>query len=72
MRLGVERLLDDAIGRRGREVGDLEAQLVGAPAEGCDDVGVGLGVQLGDLEVQAGPPVGEQGLTPKLESDRRS
>ena len=42
--------------------GDLGAQLVGRAAGGSGDVGIGLGLELGDLGLEAGPAVGEQRL----------
>ena len=56
----VERLVDDALGGRAEQAGDLGAQLVADAAGGGGDVGVGLGLELGDLGVEAGPAVGEQ------------
>ena len=63
LRGGVDRAVGEhPIGGLAGEPGDLGPQLVADPAAGRRDVGVGPGLEVGDLLLEPGPAVGEQRL----------
>ena len=61
MRLVVECAGDHPFGGERRQPGDLGAHLVHRTAADESDVGVGLGLELDDLGLEACPSVDEQG-----------
>ena len=53
---------DDAVDGDAGVAGDLGTQFVGRAPGGGGDVGLGASFELGHLDVEAGPTVGEQRL----------
>ena len=52
--------VDDVLGGGRRQAGDLGAQLVDATAGEGGDVGLGLGLEIGDLGLEPGGAVAQQ------------